>query len=51
MIMFYLLKYPLWVPISLLGLVLTYYLEKYNFTHSYKRPEMLNEKLGEFYLS
>ena len=51
MTMFYLPIFPLGVPISLLGLVLAYFLEKYNFTHSYKRPEMLNEKLGEFYLN
>ena len=51
MTMFYLPIFPLGVPISLLGLLLAYYLEKFNFTHSYKRPEMLNEKLGEFYFS
>ena len=51
MTMFYLPKFPLGVLISLLGLVFAYFLEKYNFTHSYKRPEMLNEKLGEFYFN
>ena len=51
MTMFYLPKFPLGVPISLSGLVLAYFLEKFNFTHSYKRPEMLNEKLGEFYFN
>ena len=49
MTMFYLPIFPLGVPITMLGLVLAYFLEKYNFTHGYKRPEMLNEKLGEFY--
>ena len=51
MTMFYLPIFPLGVPISLFGLVLAYFLEKFNFTHSYKRPEMLNEKLGEFYFN
>ena len=51
MSMFYLPIFPFGVPFSLLGLSLAYFLEKYNFTHNYKRPEMLNEKLGEFYLN
>ena len=51
MSMFYLPIFPFGVIFSLLGLVLAYFLEKYNFTHNYKRPEMLNEKLGEFYLN
>lgn len=48
MTMFYLPIFPIGVPISLLGLILAYYLEKYNFTHNYKRPEMLNQKLENF---
>jgi hypothetical protein len=51
MTMFYLPIFPMGVPISLLGLILAYFLEKYNFTHNYKRPEMLNQKLGKFYFS
>ena len=51
MTMFYLPIFPIGVPISLLGLILAYYLEKYNFTHNYKRPEMLNQKLGKFYFN
>ena len=51
MTMFYLPIFPLGVAISLLGFVLAYFIEKYNFTHGYKRPEMLNEKLGEFYFN
>jgi len=51
MTMFFLPIFPIGVPISLLGLILAYYLEKYNFTHHYKRPEMLNQKLGKFYFN
>ena len=51
MTMFYLPIFPLGVVISLLGFVLAYYSEKYNFTQGYKRPEMLNEQLGEFYFN
>jgi len=51
MTMFYLPIFPFGVIISLLGLILSYFLEKYNFTHSYKRPEMLNSKLGKFYFN
>ena len=49
MSMFYLPIFPLGILISLLGLIFAFFLEKYNFTHIYKRPEMLNEKIGEFY--
>ena len=49
MSMFYLPIFPLGILISLLGLIFAYFLEKFNFTHIYKRPEMLNEKIGEFY--
>ena len=40
--------FPLGVPISLFGFILGYLLEKYNFTHIYKRPEMLNESICFF---
>ena len=43
--------FPLGVPISLLGFILGYLLERYNFTHIYKRPEMLNESICFFYIS
>ena len=43
--------FPLGVPISLFGFILGYLLEKYNFTHIYKRPEMLNESICFFYIS
>ena len=49
MTMFYLPIFPLGVPITILGFIFAYFLEKFNFTHGYKRPEMLNEKLGEFH--
>ena len=51
MTMFYLPIFPLGVLISLLGLILAYFLEKFNFTHGYKRPEMLNEELGEIHFN
>ena len=51
MTMFYLPIFPLGVLISLIGFILTYFVEKYNFTNGYKRPEMLNEKLGEFHFN
>ena len=41
--------FPLGILISLIGLLLAYYLEKYNFIYMYKRPEMLNSNLCEFY--
>ena len=40
---------PLGILISLLGLFLGYFLEKYNFVKMYKRPEMLNSNLCSFY--
>ena len=43
--------FPLGVPISLLGFILGYLLERYNFTHIYKRPEMINESICFFYIS
>ena len=41
--------FPLGIFISLLGFILGYFLEKYNFVKMYKRPEMLNSNLCEFY--
>ena len=41
--------FPLGILISLLGLILGYFLEKYNFVKMYKRPEMLNSNLCSFY--
>ena len=45
MSLFYLSIFPIGFIISFLGFVLGYLLELYNFTHSYKRPEMLDETI------
>ena len=50
MAFFYLPIFPLGIPISLVGFFLGYYLERFNFTHLYKRPEMLNETICNFYM-
>ena len=42
--------FPLGVIISFLGFSLTYLLEKINFAYYYKKPEMLNKQLCEFYV-
>ena len=41
--------FPLGILISLLGFILGYFLEKYNFINMYKRPEMLSSNLCSFY--
>ena len=41
--------FPLGLGISLLGFILAYWLEKYNFANMYKKPEMLNRQIVEFY--
>ena len=46
---FYLPIFPFGVLISMLGFIFGYFLEKYNFSHRYKRPEMLNSRICEFY--
>ncbi len=43
--------FPLGVIISLVGFILAYWLEKINFASYYKKPEMLNRYLCEFYVS
>ena len=43
--------FPLGIAISLLGFVLGFFLEKFNYSHMYKRPEMLNHKLCVFYVN
>ena len=43
--------FPLGIVISLVGFILGYFLEKFNFSHMYKRPEMLNHKLCFFYVN
>ena len=43
--------FPLGIVISLVGFVLGCLLEKFNYAHMYKRPEMLNHKLCAFYVN
>ena len=43
--------FPLGLIISLLGFCLGYWLEKFNFANMYKKPEMLNRQLVEFYVN
>ena len=51
MAFFYLPIFPVGIIITFLGLIFGYFLEKYNFIKRYKRPEMLNEKMCEFYFN
>jgi len=41
--------FPLSIGISFFGFLFGYFLEKFNFSRMYKRPEMLNSKICEFY--
>ena len=41
--------FPLSIAISLVGFIFGYFLEKFNFSIMYKRPEILNSKICEFY--
>ena len=43
--------FPFGIVISLVGFILGYLLEKFNYAHMYKRPEMLNHKLCVFYVN
>jgi hypothetical protein len=43
--------FPLGILISLVGFILGYLLEKFNYSQMYKRPEMLNHKLCVFYVN
>ena len=47
MTFFYLPIFPMGFIISFLGFILGYLLELYNFTHIYKRPEMLDESISK----
>ena len=49
MTLFYLPIFPLGFIISFIGFVFGYLLELYNFTHLYKRPEMLDEIITKVY--
>ena len=48
--LFYITIFPIGLIISLLGFIFAYFLELYNFTHLYNRPEMINEKICLFYI-
>ena len=41
--------FPLSIFMSFIGFIFGYFIEKYNFANMYKRPEMLNSKICEFY--
>ena len=43
--------FPLGLIISLLGFLVGYWLEKFNFANMYKKPEMLNRQITEFYVN
>ena len=43
--------FPLGIIISLIGFAVAYWLEKINFAYYYKKPEMLNKYICEFYVS
>ena len=49
MTLFYLPIFPAGFIISCFGFILGYFLELYNFTHIYKRPEMLDEIITKIY--
>ena len=49
MTFFYLPIFPLGILFTLLGFIFGYFLEKFNFSKLYKKPEMLNGKISEFY--
>lgn len=51
MTFFFLPIFPLGVFISTTGLILTYWVEKYNLLRFYKRPEMINFEIGKLYFS
>ncbi len=50
MTFFYLPIFPLGIVFSLCGLILAFFLEKFNMGHIYKRPEMMNEAICQFYV-
>ena len=41
--------FPFGIIITTVGLILSYLWELYNFTHDYRRSEMLNETISVFY--
>ena len=46
---FFMPIFPLSIAISLVGFIFGYFLEKFNFSKMYKRPDILNSKICEFY--
>ena len=51
MTFFYLPLFPLGIIFSMCGLILAFYLEKFNIGYRYKRPEMMNEAICKFYVN
>ena len=49
MCFFYMPIFPLCFIFSFIGFIFGYFLEKFNFTHLYKRPEMLDEIITKVY--
>ena len=49
MCLFYFPIFPLGFIIAFIGFIFAYFLEKFNFTHLYKRPEMLDEIITKTY--
>ena len=43
--------FPLGIIISFVGFIFCYWLEKYNFANIYKKPEMLNRTIVDFYVN
>ena len=50
MTLFYLPLLPVGTLISIAGIIFTYFIEKFNLVHTYKRPEMINYTLCMFYI-
>ena len=48
---FYIPIFPLGLIISFFGFLFAYWLEKFNFANMYKKPEMINRHIDEFYVS
>jgi hypothetical protein len=49
MTLFYLPIFPMGFIISFVGFILGYFLELFNFSHTYKRPQMIDEIITKFY--
>ena len=43
--------FPLGFGISFIGLIFAYWLEKYNFSKMYKKPEKLDKQIAEYYIT